>query len=74
MKLRDDDTGGEFEASYEQLGRHTRLRWALNVFSVHGRSLSGSIAIHDTASPYFTVTHLYVALSRAVDGGSVSID
>ena len=72
-KLRDDDTGEEFEASYEQIGKHFRLRWALTLFSVQGRSLPGSIAIWDTDSPHFTIAHLYVALSRAVDGGSVSI-
>ena len=73
VRLRDEDTGEEFKASVEQIAKHTRLRWALTLCSVQGRSLHGTIAIHDVESVRFSDTRLYVALSRAVDGGSVSI-
>jgi hypothetical protein len=63
----------EFEASVEQLAKHTRLRWALTLCSVQGRSLQGTIAVHDVGSVHFSQTHLYVALSRATDGALVSI-
>ena len=72
-RLKDEDTLEEFEVTHEQLAKHTRLRWALTLCSVQGRSLRGTVAIHDTDSRYFTAVHLYVALSRAVDGGDVSI-
>ena len=57
----------------EQLGRHTRLRWALTIYGSQGRSLPGTIAVHDSHHPFFSLTHLYVALSRATDGANVSV-
>ena len=73
VRLRDEDTLEEFEASVEQIAKHTRLRWALTLCTVQGKSLPGTIAIHDVESTHFSVTHLYVALSRATDGANVSI-
>ena len=72
-RLQDEDTQEEFEVRLEQIAKHCRLRWALTLCSVQGRSLRGTIMIHDTESCFFSSTHLYVALSRAVDGGSVWI-
>ena len=69
--LRDEDTGKEFQVTRDALAKHTRLRWALTLCSVQGRSLAGTIAIHDVQSRHFGPTHLYVALSRARDGGGV---
>jgi hypothetical protein len=73
IRVRDEDIDAEFEYSPVQLAKHTRLRWALTVCSVQGRSLPGTIAIHDTGSRHFDATHLYVALSRATDGHNVHI-
>ncbi len=73
IRVRDEDIGAEFDYSPVQLAKHTRLRWALTVCSVQGRSLPGTIAIHDTGSRHFDATHLYVALSRATDGHNVHI-
>ena len=74
VTLKDEDAGGEeFEVSVSQLVRHTRLRWALTLCSVQGRSLKGTVAIHDLTSRHFSTTHLYVALSRAALGSRVSI-
>ena len=71
--LLDEDTGAEFDVSPAQIAKHTRLSWALTLCSVQGRSLSGTIAVHDALSRYFTAVHLYVALSRATDGANVSV-
>ena len=59
--------------SAAQVAKHTRLRWALTLTSVQGRSLPGTIGIHDTNSKHFSAAHLYVALSRATDGANVTI-
>lgn len=73
IRVRDEDMGVESEYTPLQLAKHTKLRWALTLCSVQGRSLKGTIAIHDTGSVHFDKTHLYVALSRATDGSCVHI-
>ena len=73
VRLQDGDTTEEFEASVEQIAKHTHLRLALTSCSVQGKSLPGTNAIHDVESVHFNDTHLYVALSRATDGANVSI-
>ncbi len=73
VRLQDEDTQESFEASVEQIAKHTKLKWALTICSVQGKSLPGTVAIHDVKSTHFSVTHLYVALSRATNGANVSI-
>ena len=73
VRLQDEETKEEFETSVEQIARHTKLRWALTICSAQDKSLPGTISIHDVESTHFSVTHLYVALSRATDGANVSI-
>ena len=73
ISLQDEETKECFEASVEQIAKHTELRWALTLCAVQGKSLDGTIAIHDTGSVHFNIKHLYVALSRATDGANVSI-
>jgi hypothetical protein len=73
INLQDEDTKECFEATVEQIAKHTKLRWALTLCAVQGKSLDGTIAIHDTGSVHFNIKHLYVALSRATDGANVSI-
>ena len=73
ITVRDEDLGEETDYTPTQLANHTRLRWALTLCSVQGRSLPGTIAIHDTHSRHFGARHLYVALSRATHGTNVHI-
>jgi hypothetical protein len=75
ISLRDEDVPGSTEITVTptQLAKHTRLRWALTLCSVQGRSLPGTVGIHDTTSQHFDSAHLYVALSRATDGRNVHI-
>ena len=73
IRLRDEDTAEQLECTPAQLARHTRLRWALTLCAVQGRSLSGTIAIHDTRSRHFDAPYLYVGLSRATNGANVHI-
>ena len=48
ITVRDEDMGEEAYYTPAQLADHTRLRWALTLCSVQGRSLQGTVAIHDT--------------------------
>ena len=73
IRVLDEDLREEADFTPAQLAKHTRLRWALTLCSVQGRSLPGSIAIHNTRSRHFDARHLYVALSRATDGAKVHI-
>ena len=74
--LRDEELPDllEFEVSLLNLARHTKLRHALTLYSVQGRSLTGTITIHDVTSTHFKSEYLYVGLSRATQGRDVSIE
>ena len=48
ISLQDEGTEECFEASVEHIAKHTKLRWALTLCAVQGKSLDGTIAIHDT--------------------------
>ena len=73
IRLRDEATGDELTLTPAQVARNTKLRHALTIFAVQGRSLPGTIAVHDAGSRYFDSRHLYVALSRATSGSLVSV-
>ena len=64
----------EFEVSLLNLAKHTKLRHALTVPSVQGRSLSGTITVHDVANVNFRQDHMYVGLSRSTDARDVSVE
>ena len=76
VTLRDEGIAeiGEFEVTIHQLAKHTKLRHALTLYSVQGRSLTGTITIHDVTSTHFKSEYLYVGLSRATQGRDVSIE
>jgi len=69
--LLDEQTSEEFEVTPAQLAKHTRLRSALTVWACQGRTLQGTIAIHESRSPHFSPTHLYVALTRTTSGAEI---
>ncbi len=75
-----DDTGVEmhdefdmkpFKLTFEQVAKHTRLRHAMTLYSTQGRSLLGTIEIHDWNNRHFSSTSLYVALSRAKESDKI---
>ena len=74
--LRDEELPGlpDFEVSLLSLARHTKLRHALTMTSVQGRSLSGTITIHNAANTHFAPTHMYVGLSRGTDKRALSVE
>ncbi len=67
----DEFTNDRFKLSIKQIAEHTRLRHAMTLYSAQGRSLPGTVAVHDWANPNFTSTSLYVALSRARESDKV---
>ena len=71
--LRDLDTDEQFTVTSKALAAHTRLRHALTLCSVQGRSLNGTVAIHGVHSKHFNTAHLYVAPSRSRNGDDVWI-
>ena len=74
--LRDEELPDlpDFEVSLLNLARRTKLRHALTMTSVQGRSLSGTITTHDAANTHFAPTHMYVGLSRGTDKRALSVE
>ena len=59
--------------TFEQTAVMLRLSFARTYASVQGQEFSESLALHDTRSKHFTMTHLYVALSRAKLAENIAI-
>ena len=59
--------------SFEQAAVMLRLSYARTYASVQGSEFCESLALHDTRSKHFTMTHLYVALSRAKMAENIAI-
>ena len=74
--LRDEELPDlpDFEVSLLNFARHAKLRHALTMTSVQGRSLSGTITTHDAANTHFAPTHTYVGLSRGTDKRALSVE
>jgi len=73
ITLVDEEMNHEIRLTPQQLARHCKLRHALTLTSCQGRTLRGTIALHDSSSRHFSLTHLYVGLSRATNGKNVWI-
>ena len=69
--LKDELTEEEFEPSLEAISKHCLLAWAVVYPKVQGCSESGTVMLHDMGSKYFKRCHLYVGLSRVIEGGNV---
>jgi hypothetical protein len=57
----------------EQVCKCTRLAHCLCYASVQGLTLPGVVRLMDTASPMFTLRHLYVGISRATAAENVEL-
>ena len=68
VRLKDTMTEDEFDVTPEFISKHCLLAHAMVYNKTQGSTESGSVMLHDTASPYFKRCHLYVGLSRVVDG------
>ena len=58
-------TLGEIKLTYPQAAASLRLAYAQTYASCQGSEFDGTLALWDTDSRYFTMRHLFVALSRA---------
>ena len=57
----------------ERICKCTRLAHCLCYASVQGLTLPGIVKLWDTASPMFTLRHLYVGISRATRAQNVEV-
>jgi hypothetical protein len=71
VEMQDEGLKETFKLNFGQVAKYTRLRHAMTLYSTQGRSLQGTIAVHDWLNKYFTSTSLYVALSRARESDKV---
>ena len=72
-EVTDDETGEVHILTIPQVCKHLRLRHAVTIAVIQGRTLQGRIKIWDSQSKYFTPATLYVAVSRATSGDLVEI-
>jgi hypothetical protein len=72
IAVRDTLTDQVITCTPEVLGRHTCLGWALTFHRCQGMSTTRRVCMHDMDSKFFTMAHLYVGISRVVDGSLVS--
>ena len=68
IRLKDQMTDDEFDVTPEFISKHCLLAHSMVYNKVQGCTESGSVMLHNTASPYFKRCHLYVGLSRVTDG------
>ena len=73
ITLQDDITRECFELTPEAVSKSCILSHALTFNKVQGCTETGSIMLHQTSHQFFTKSHLYVGLSRAVDGSRVHL-
>ena len=71
ISLVDEQTQETFDVTPEQVANHTRLRWALTVWACQGRTLEGTVALHESTNQHFSPTHLYVGLTRTTSGSDI---
>ena len=73
----DCDVTNEFGAvhklTHEQIGRSTRLAWAITVTSSQSREFDCRVCIWDLGSRFYTIRHLYVAMSRVKRPGALVV-
>ena len=68
-----DEYGNSFALSHQQLGRCTRLAWAITVTASQSREFEGSICLWDLGNPYYSGRHLYTAITRAKGAAGVVV-
>jgi len=73
IALKDEMTGEEFDVTLENLSRQCILAWAMCYPKVQGCTEQGTVLLHDMGSKHLRRHHLYVGLSRVVDGANVFI-
>ena len=67
-------TGAEHKMTHNFVQERTRLGWCFTIASAQGRTLFGSVALHDLRHPRYGRRHLFASLSRAREAALVSIE
>ena len=67
-------TGAEHKMTHSFVQERTRLGWCFTIASAQGKTLFGSVALHDLRHPRYGRRHLFTSLSRAREAALVSIE
>ena len=59
-----DEFGNCFALTFAAISRSTRLAWAITVTSSQSREFDCPVVLWDLGSPFYTLRHLYVAITR----------
>ena len=74
VKVRDNLTAAVIECTTDILAKHTCLAHAVVYNRAQGCTIRDQLVVlHDLASPWFRISHLFVGLSRVTDGGAIRI-
>ena len=65
--------GDAIELAYPQVADFLRLSFAQTYASCQGTEFPGTLRLHDTANPHFTLRHLFVAMSRGKELSKLAI-
>ena len=68
-----ESEGHPVELTLSQVSEWLRLSFARTYASCQGTEFEGSLRLHDTTNPHFTMRHLFVAMSRAKECSKLSI-
>ena len=59
-----DEWGASCTLTHAQVGRSTRLAWAITVTASQSREFDCSVCLWDLGSRHYSMRHLYVAMTR----------
>ena len=59
-----DEFGNCFALTFAAISRSARLAWAITVTSSQSREFDCPVVLWDLGSPFYTLRHLYVAITR----------
>jgi hypothetical protein len=62
-----------FEITFDAIEKCLRLQHALCIYTVQGRTVSGSVLLMDANHQFFTARHLLVGLSRVTKGCDIAV-
>ena len=74
VSVRCVESGTGHSLSHQWVAERTRLGYCFTIASAQGRTLEGSVAIHDLTHPKFGRRHLFTCLSRAREASKASIE
>ena len=74
VTLRDIEGGGEFVCTHSFCKANLRSALCCAISSAQGRTIPGTIGLHDLSHPRYTRRHLYTCCSRSKALGNLSCE